>query len=66
MPEHTREEQLQLALAEAMAYIQGMGGSLPPQVRSQWLELLDAEESNFHYNAVYLGAPLSNADHSPH
>jgi hypothetical protein len=61
-PTSTREEQLQVALAEAMAYIQGLGGGLPPQVQRHWLELLDAEETNFHYEAVHLGAPLKDVE----
>jgi hypothetical protein len=62
LPETTREKQLQVALAEAMAYIEGMGGSLPPRVYGYWLELLKTEESNFHYNAIHLRAPLTEVE----
>jgi hypothetical protein len=59
MTEPTREEQLRVALAEAVQYIMGQK-DVPPEVFQRWRELLDyTEDMNFHYNAVYLGAPLS-------
>jgi hypothetical protein len=64
MPEATREKQVRAALAEAIEYLKAMGEQhVPREVIQRWHALLDlTEEANYHYNAVYLGAPLTDRD----
>jgi hypothetical protein len=61
MAELTREKQLRAALAEAIEY--ATKGHIPAEAVKRWHALLDlTEESNFHLNAVELGAPLKEPD----
>jgi hypothetical protein len=40
--ERAREEELRLALADALVIIHGLGYTLPPEVETYWLALLKA------------------------
>jgi hypothetical protein len=40
--DRAREEELRLALADALAIIHGLGYTLPPEIESYWLALLKA------------------------
>jgi hypothetical protein len=61
MAEPDREkQQLRVALGEAMATILALGVAIPPRIYNHWRELCQAEGENFHYEAIYLGARLSD------